>query len=223
MKALVVEDEALIRELFASILGGEFEFAHVDEAQDGATGWELFQAHRYDFVALDLLLPKLDGLSLATRMLELRPSTRILILSSECDDYTIREATHRGVLGFVDKTEMSLEVLFAAFNNVTAGDGYFSFNAQQVIAKLWQDPQAYYKLLSPRELQVIRLIAKGYDAEQSAQVLRIQSSTVRRHKSNVMKKLQVRDEACLVRYALQIGMIKFKSGLDWTESPDQGD
>ena len=216
MKALVVEDEALLRELMASVVGSEFESEHVVEAGDGESAWEHFQATSFDFAVLDLMLPGLDGLSLARRMLELKPDVRILILSSECDDYTIREVTRSGVLGFVDKKEMSLEVLFAAFNEVSAGHVYYSANAQKLIAKMWEDPQAYYKLLSVREFYIMRLIAQGYDIKSSAQTLQLSESTVRRHKNNAMKKLNLRDEASLVRYGLEKGFVKFKGGLDWT-------
>jgi DNA-binding NarL/FixJ family response regulator len=217
----VVEDEALLRELMASVVGSEFESEHVVEAGDGESAWGLFQSTSFDFAVLDLMLPRLDGLSLARRMLQLKPDVRILILSSECDDYTIREVTRSGVLGFVDKKEMSLEVLFAAFNEVSAGHVYYSANAQKLIAKMWEDPHAYYKLLSVREFDIVRFIAQGHDIKASAQALQVSESTVRRHKNNAMRKLNIRDEASLVRYALETGFVKFKGGLGWTEVSHQ--
>ncbi len=217
MKALIVEDEELVRELLASVVGREFEFDQVEEASDGEAAWDLFQAEAFDFVVLDLMLPKMDGLSLARRMLEQKPDIRILVLSSECDDYTMREVTRSGVFGFVDKKEMTLEVLFAAFNEVSSGEVYYSSNAQEVITRMWEDPEAYYKVLSDREFQVLRLIAQGMDLEASGQELGISKFTVRRHKHNAMKKLNISDEASLVRFALEKGFVKYKGGLDWTE------
>ena len=217
MKALIVEDEELVRELLASVVKREFEFDDVKEAGDGEAGWALFQQEPFDFVVMDLMLPKLDGLSLARRMLEATPDIRILVLSSECDDYTLREVTRSGILGFVDKQEMSLEVLFAAFNNVSIGDVYYSENAQKIITGMWEDPDAYYKILSDRELQVLRLIAQGHDHVSIGKALNISKFTVRRHKHNAMQRLNLSDEASLVRFALEKGVVKFKGGLDWTE------
>ena len=217
MKALIVEDEELVRELLASVVRREFEFDDVMEAGDGEAAWALFQQEPFDFVVLDLMLPKLDGLSLARRMLKLKPDIRILALSSECDDYTLREVTRSGIIGFVDKQEMSLEVLFAAFNNVSAGEVYYSENPQKIITNMWQDPDAYYKILSNREFQVLRLIAQGHKLASAGKELGISEFTVRRHKHNTMKKLNLSDEASLVRFAFEKGVVKFKGGLDWTE------
>ncbi|CAA6678432.1 MULTISPECIES: response regulator transcription factor [unclassified Lentimonas] len=221
MKALIVEDEALVRELLASIVNREFEFDDVKEAGDGEAAWALFQKESFDFVVLDLMLPKLDGLSLARRMLEVKPDIRILVISSECDDYTLREVTRSGILGFVDKQEMSLEVLFAAFNNVSVGDVYYSEHAQKIITGMWENPDAYYKILSDREFQVLRLIAQGHSNASAGAALDISEFTVRRHKHNAMKKLNLSDEASLVRFALAKGVVKFKGGLDWTEVTHQ--
>ncbi|MGB0416997.1 MAG: response regulator [Coraliomargarita sp.] len=216
MNSLIVEDEELVRELLASILIKEFESKRVDEAGDGEAGWEQFQETDYDFVVLDLMLPKLDGLSLARRMLEAKPKTRILVLSSECDDYTIRVVHDCGILGFVHKPEMSLEVLFEAFNEVSAGYTFYSVNAQEKLTKMWGDPDAYYKLLSDREFQVVRMVAQGASYDAIGEKLGISAFTVRRHKHNAMQKLNVSDDASLLRFALEKGIVKSKGGLDWT-------
>lgn len=217
MNSLIVEDEELVRELLASILVKEFESERVDEAGDGEAGWEQFQREDYDFVVLDLMLPSLDGLSLARRMLAAKPEVRILVLSSECDDYTIRVVHDCGILGFVHKREMSLEVLFGAFNEVSAGYTFYSVNAQERLTNMWSDPDAYYKLLTDREFQVLRMVAQGMSYEQIGEQLAISAFTVRRHKHNAMKKLDIGDDAGLVRFALDKGIVKYKGGLDWTD------
>ncbi len=216
MKALIVEDEELVRELLASVLVREFDFHEVREAGDGEAGWALFQQEEFDFVVLDLMLPKLDGLTLARQMLERNPGVRMLALSSECDEYSVREVNRSGILGFVDKREMTFEVLFTAFNEVSAGHVYYSVNAQEIIERLWGDPNAYYKVLSDREFQILRLIAQGNSQDAIADELGISAFTVRRHKHNAMKKLNLSDEASLLRFALQKGIVKHKGGLDWT-------
>lgn len=217
MQALIVEDEELVRELLASILLKEFEFSAVDEAADGEAAWKQFQEGEYEFVVLDLLLPTLDGLTLARRILEAQPKTRILVLSSECDDYTVRVVDNSGILGFVHKGEMTLEVLFEAFNEVSAGHTYYSVNAQERILKMWGDPQAYYKLLSSEEFEVLRAVAQGHDNRQIANNLGTEVGIVERHKQTMMQNLNLPDEAALVRFALEKGIVKSKGGLDWTK------
>ena len=86
MKALVVEDEELVRELLASVVAREFDFEEVIEAGDGEEAWELYQEHTVDFVVLDLMLPNLDGLSLARRILEQDLDQRVLAISSVSDE-----------------------------------------------------------------------------------------------------------------------------------------
>lgn len=221
MRALIVEDEELVRELLASILIREFDYVEVTEANDGEEGWSLFNTGDFDFVVLDLMLPRLDGLNLARRILEAKPNTRVLALSSECDEYSVREVNRSGILGFVDKREMTFEVLFAAFNEVSAGHVYYSVNAQKIIAQLWEDPNAYYKVLSNREFQVVRAIARGHTQDEIADQLGITAFTVRRHKQNTMKKFDLPDEASLLRFALQKGIVKHKGGLDWTHAIHQ--
>ncbi|MEM8867652.1 MAG: response regulator transcription factor [Verrucomicrobiota bacterium] len=214
--ALIVEDQELIRELLVSVLLREFEFDEVIEAPDGVKGWELYKQGPYDFYVLDLMVPDLDGLTLAQRILNDDPNARILIFSNECDDYPVREVNRSGILGFVDKKEMSLDVLFAAFNEVIAGHVYYSANVQNVLTRLWADPDAYFKLLSNREFQMIRAIAQGRDYDSIGEEYGISAFTVRRHKHNAMKKLNLGDEASLLRFALDKGIVKHAGGLDWT-------
>lgn len=216
MKALIVEDEEIVRELLESIALREFDFDVVRGEANGESGWQTFAAEPFDFVVLDLLLPKVDGLALARRMLEAVPEIRILALSSECDDYVVREVQRSGILGFVDKSEMSLEVLFEAYNEVSAGHVFHSPNVQDKILQMWQDPEAYYKVLSEREFQVLRAIAMGQGRDEIAEEIGVSAFTVRRHKHNAMKKLGISDEVSLLRFALQKGIIKNKGGLNWT-------
>jgi DNA-binding NarL/FixJ family response regulator len=218
VRALIVEDEEIVRELLESIAHREFEFEEVRGVSDGESAWEAFSSESFDFVVTDLLLPKLDGLSLARRMLEAVPGVRILALSSECDDYTVHEVSQSGILGFVNKNELSLESLFEAYSKVASGRVYHSSQFKEKLKEVGKDPHAYYKVLSEREFQVWRAFAMGKVKEDIAEELKISPFTVRRHKHNTMKKLGVKDEASLIRFALAKGIIKNKGGLDWTEA-----
>ncbi len=104
MKALIIEDEKFVREYLTSLLRNEFDFDEIVQAVDGEVGWQLFEQQSFQFIILDLLLPKLDGIQLAKRILERGRGHRILAISSECDDFTVREVSRSGILGFVSRS-----------------------------------------------------------------------------------------------------------------------
>lgn len=217
MKVLVVEDEDFAREYLASLLAEAFDFDEVVQAKDGEEAWELFQEHTFEFIVTDLILPKLDGLKLAQRILEQGRGHRILALSSECDDFTVRQISRCGILGFIWKKEMSREILDIAFREVFDGRIYYSPEARIAMDQLGKDPDAYFKVLSNRELQVIRAIAQRKSHEQIAEELGLSKFTVRRHRHNAMHKLNLKNESSLLHYALDKGITKHKGGLDWSE------
>ncbi len=217
MKALIVEDEKFAREYLAGLLRNEFNFSEVVQAEDGEAGWEEFQKESFQFIVLDLLLPKLDGLKLAKRMLDCGRGLRILALSSECDDYTVREVSRCGILGFIYKKELSRDIIDAAFREVFEGHIFYSASVQKVMSRLQNDPEAYFRVLSRRELQVLRAIAQQKPHEQIAEELEVSDFTVRRHRHNAMKKLNLKNESSLLHFALDKGILKHKGGLDWSD------
>ena len=218
MKALIVEDEKFASEYLSEILLKEFNFEQVVQAEDGEQGWDLYQKHEFSFIVLDLVLPKLDGIKLADRILKCGRGQRILALSGECDDYTVREVTISGILGFVQKKEMSRETLLDAFRHVFDGRVYYSESVRKIQERLWNDTDAYFRLLSGRELEVFRSIVKSKSDEVIAKELGLSKFTVRRHRHNAMKKLNVKNESGMIRYALEKGIIKHRSGLDWSDT-----
>ena len=223
MRVLVVEDEELVRELLKAVAEREFDFEEVQGASNGIRALKLFSEGVFDFVVLDLLLPQMDGLTVAQNILRDYPDTCILAISSECDDYTVAQVIDVGILGFVDKGELSVEMLFDAFQKVSTGHVFYSSNVHRQILRMGDNPLVYYKLLSQREMQVVRAVANGQDKESIAEELEISVFTVRRHKHNAMRKLNISDEARLTRFALETGMIKNKGGLNWTDLPETSD
>jgi DNA-binding NarL/FixJ family response regulator len=216
MKALVVEDEKFAREYLTEMLHREFDFEVVLQAEDGEQGWELYQRDPFEFIIIDLILPKLDGLELAKRIFKSGRGQRVLALSGECDDYTIREVARSGILGFVYKQEMSREILMQSFSDVFSGRVYYSKTAREVLERLQGDSDAYYRILSDRELQVFRSIAQHKSDDEIAEELKLSKFTVRRHRQNAMRKLNLKNESSIVHFALEKGIIKHRSGLDWS-------
>ncbi|MDQ8195427.1 response regulator transcription factor [Coraliomargarita sp. SDUM461004] len=216
MKALIVEDEKFVREYLSSLLQNEFDFDEIVQAVDGEAGWELFEQQSFQFIILDLLLPKLDGIQLAKRILERGRGHRVLAISSECDDFTVREVTRSGILGFVSKKDMSEGIMNQAFTEIFDGHVYYSSSVLEVLERVRNDPDAYYKVLSRRELQVLRYIAQRKTHEEIASELGLSDFTIKRHRHNAMKKLNLKNESSLLHFALDKGILKHKGGLDWS-------
>ena len=216
MKALIIEDEKFVREYLSSLLLNEFDIAEVMQAVDGESGWELFEQHSFQFIILDLLLPKLDGIKLAKRMLDGGRGHRILAISSECDDFTVREVTRSGILGFVSKKDMSHDIITEAVEEIFDGHVYYSSSVLEVLERIRNDPDAYFKVLSRRELQVLGYLAQQMSHEEIAAELGVSDFTVKRHRHNAMKKLNLKNESSLLHFALDKGILKHKRGLGWS-------
>lgn len=216
MKALIVEDEGLTREYLTTLLEREFEFDEVLQAADGEEALELCLANEIKFFMIDLIIPKLDGVKLAHRILEHGQGKMILALSSECDDFTFKEVYYSRILGYIDKLAMTEAILIEAIQVVLSGRVYLSADVRKVMDRLGEDSDAYYKILSDRELQVLRLLAKCRTDEGIGEELGISPYTARRHRVNVMNKLNLETVAQLVQYALDKGIIKHKGGIGWT-------
>lgn len=216
MRALIVEDEGLTRSFLASLLERHFNFEEVVLAADGEEAWELYLADDFKFMMIDLIIPKLDGLKLAHRILGHRQGQKILALSSECDDFTVKEVNRSRILGFIDKPGMSEAVLLEAIQAVLSGKIYFSAAARKVMDRLGEDPDAYYKVLSDREMEVLRLLSNCEDDESIGQKLGVSPYTARRHRLNIMSKLKLKTGAQVVQYALDRGIIKHKGGIGWS-------
>jgi DNA-binding NarL/FixJ family response regulator len=216
MRALIVEDNTFIRELLVSILSEEIGFSEIIQAEDGVSGWEAFEQGSFDLIILDLLLPVLDGIQLAKRMLERSRGNRILAISGECSDFTVREVSRSGILGFVCKCDLSREMLINAVRKLFDQNTYYSPGVSEILENFSKDPMVYFKVLTVRELQVVRLIAQRKSHEKIAEELRVSALTVRRHRHNAMKKLGLKNEADLLYYVLESGIVKQGGGLDWT-------
>ncbi|MGJ8653806.1 MAG: response regulator [Opitutaceae bacterium] len=217
MKALIVEDEQYAREYITEVLSDEFNFDEIVLAEDGEQAWELYQQQPFSLIVLDLILPKLDGLKLADRIMDIGRGQRILAMSAECDDYTVRQVTRSGILGFIRKKELSREVLVSACREVSDGHVFYSKSVQQVLDRIRNDSDAYFRVLSKRELHILRAIAQQKSEKVIAEEYGLSSFTVRRHRHNAMQKLNLKNESAIIHFALEKGIVKHRSGLDWSE------
>jgi two-component system, NarL family, response regulator NreC len=178
----------------------------VGEASDGIQALTLVNRLAPDVIVLGHLLPKLNGIQAARRVSREWPRTRTIILATCADERLVLEALRAGALGYVVKTQ-AIEELVAAVHRVARGRVHLRGSlARTVVTTYAGSGDAPSGLLSPRECQVLQLIAEGNTTKEIAGVLGISVKTADSHRSRLIKKLDIHDTAGLVRYAIREGI-----------------
>lgn len=197
----------MFREVLRKICAVDLQYNVVGEAEDGRRAVELVMATNPDLVLLDLHLPKLDGFGVAEAIRLQAPETRILVLSSHCDEYTVYRSERLRVHGFVDKNTNSVAALKQAIGLVGQGKTSFSPEFLKIKAARNKNPMSFDKVLTERELNILPLVGSSLSDAQIAARLEISVSTVEKHRFNLMKKLGLRTTGELVRYARDHGFM----------------
>jgi DNA-binding NarL/FixJ family response regulator len=220
IRVLLADDQALVRGGFRAILDAEPDIEVVAEASDGAEVLELAARHRVDVVLMDIRMPRLDGIEATRRLLaEPRsPPTRVLVLTTfDLDDY-VYEALRAGASGFLLK-EVLPEQLAPAVRAVAAGDALLAPSVTRRLIERFAHgpvpgPQSVTLLeeLTPRELEVLRLLARGMSNAEIAQQLIVGEATVKTHVAHVLAKLNLRDRIHAVVFAYESGLVQPGSG-----------
>jgi len=211
---LLAEDHMIVREGFRKMLDLEDDFEIVGEAQDGRQAVNLAKKLRPDVVLMDIAMPLLNGLEATRQILDLVPTTRVLVLSAHSDREYVERVTDLGAAGYVLK-QSSLEDLATAIRAARAGETYISpligWRPQAGTGKgpgAQRGATATSSLpLTRREAEVLQLVAEGKANKQTAAELRISIKTVEKHRQHLMAKLDIHDVAGLTRYAIAIGSI----------------
>lgn len=209
-KALVVEDQSLYRSLISERLRDMFDA--VLEAVSAKEAVELTKRHRPTFVLIDILLPNEDGIELAERILDELPETRLLIVSQDSDPVTLYRVFRSGVHGFLDKRTEGVQALLEACSHVATGNPYFSKTAVEIRRELRDDPTAFYRVLSPRELDLMPDLCAGDSNEEISLKIGVKPSTVLWHRRNIMRKLQLHSTTELMQYGARNGFWKIVKG-----------
>jgi len=204
MRIVIVEDHLMFREVLRKVCA---ELGHevAGEAGDGQQAVELIAAKLPDLVLLDLHLPNLDGFGVAAEIRARAPDSRILVLSSHCDEYTVYRAERLHVQGFVDKNTNSVATLKEAIAELAQGRVWFSAAFRRAKAARHQDPHSFDKLLTDRERAVLTLLGEPMSDQEAADRLGISVETVEKHRFNILRKLDLRTTTELVRYAHEHG------------------
>ncbi len=209
MRILVADDHGIVRSGIKLLLERQNDLEVVAEASDGIEAVEQALAVRPDLCILDVGMPRLTGLQAAREIRSHLPEARVLILSMHDDEHYLFEALKAGASGYVLKREADQD-LVGAIRAVGNGEAFLTNAAERSIIREWMDDsnEGPSIPLTPREEEVVKLIAEAYTNAQIAQTLHLAEKTVESHRANVLRKLGMRDRVELVRYAIKRGLVE---------------
>jgi len=208
LKVLIIDDHPLVRRGLMETIQEEFPNAKVDQASDSQSGIELVWRENWDIILLDIAMPGRSGLDILKEMKQERPKTPVLILSTYSEDQFAIRALKGGADGYLTKEVLGQE-LVAAMKRVLAGGKYIRASLAEKLAS-YLDVDASKPLhhtLSDREYQVMRMIASGQTPKEIAGELSLSIKTVSTFRSRVLKKMMMKNNAELMRYAMENGLV----------------
>jgi DNA-binding NarL/FixJ family response regulator len=209
MKILIADDHALFRAGLRALLTDAAGSDGVLEAGDGAEAVRLTKEHAPELVFLDIAMPVLNGLAAIEQVKAAQPAARIIVLSMHLNEEYIRRALAAGADGYMVKDSAPSELLVAV-RAVMAGRHYLSPAAaslliQQALPGIRDaDP---LQALSPRQTEVLRMVAEGLSTKEIARALGLSPKTVDIHRAQVMQRLDIHDVAGLTRFAVRVGLV----------------
>jgi DNA-binding NarL/FixJ family response regulator len=211
-RVLVADDHGMVRRGLRLIIDGEPDFEVVAEAADGGEAVVLCRTEPVDLAVLDVAMPRLTGLQAARQLAERLPRLRILMVSVHDNEQYLYEALKAGASGYVLKSAADRD-LVAACRATMRGEPFLYPAAvtvliQDYLQRARDGAEEPADPLTPRELEVLKLIAEGLRADEMAAALTISPKTVERHRSNLLAKLGMRDRVELTRYAIRRGLVE---------------
>lgn len=215
-RILLADDHTLVRAGFRALLKDIEALQVVAEAGDGREALQLIGQHHPDVVLMDITMPILNGLEATARVTREYPHVRVIILSVHANEEYVLEALRSGASGYLLKDAGTAE-LETAIRTVCSGEVYLSpaisKHVAEYIRRTGNAPRTDardiepYQRLTPRQREVLQLIAEGRTTKQIAQLLNIGVKTVETHRMRLMEQLNIHDVAGLVRYAVRLGIV----------------
>jgi len=208
---LIAEDHLMVREGIRALLEKAGDIHVMGEASNGQEAIEMTEALKPDVLIMDIMMPRMNGIQAAANMREMKLPTYILLLSMYSDEGFVHQALQYGVKGYVLKSSVSDELLWAV-RAVAAGNTYFSSSISEIVESVTnphstlQDSNPLSNL-SPREKEILQLIAEEYTSAEIGKMLFITEKTVEKHRTKLMEKLNARNLAGLVRLAVKYHLV----------------
>ena len=207
-KIMLADDHQVLRFGMRSLLSREDEFEVVGEAENGRELLEKLESIACDLIVLDLSMPELDGLKALELIKKNFPEIKVLIFSMHKEREFFKTALSRGVNGYILKDD-DLSKIPIAIKDIRDGRKYFSPELTSFIVEDYSrsHDNISLELLTRRELEVLKYIAKGASSREIAEDLAISHRTVQTHRSNIMEKLGIKKATGLVKFALENGIL----------------
>ncbi|HMF01640.1 MAG TPA: response regulator transcription factor [Terriglobia bacterium] len=209
-RILICDDHTLFVEGIKAMLRNESSLEIVGEARDGRQAVELVKELKPDLLLMDVSMPDMNGFDATQRVHELDPNIKVLILTMHDEEELVARCLEAGAAGYIIKDAPASQLLYA-IEMVKKGERYLSpVVLKQVVAGYVKNsnvPQTSYDRLSPREREVLKLLAEGLSVKEIATRLNLSVKTVDVHKTNLMKKIDVHDRTELIKYAIRQKLI----------------
>lgn len=209
IRILIAEDHLLVRAGIRALLEKAGDISILGEASNGQEAVDMARELKPDVLVMDIMMPRLNGIQAAEYIQNLKLPTQILLLSMYSDPGFIHRALQCGVKGYVLKSSVSDE-LIRAVRAVAGGQMFLSGPISEMVEDTPQPPGKEndpFASLSPREKEIMQLIAEGHTTVEIGKMLFISDKTVEKHRIKLMKKINVRNVAGLVRLAIKHGLV----------------
>jgi DNA-binding NarL/FixJ family response regulator len=209
-RILIADDHPIVRSGVRKVLDAKPDLEVVAEAEDGAEAVEKALADDVHLAILDVSMPRMTGIQAAAELHKRKPELRVLILSMFDSEQFLFEALKAGASGYVLKSSAD-EDLVEACRKAMRGESFLHPSAVTALVRDYVERGGkgeHFDVLTPRELEVLKLIAEAHTSKEIAQQLFISVKTVERHRQNILDKLGMRDRVELTRYAIRRGLIQ---------------
>ena len=212
IRVLIADDHSVVREGLRQLLSKDAAVEVVGEATDGLEALEMVRRYSPRVVILDIAMPRVSGMEAVALIKEAQPECEVVVLTMHSKESMIHRVLESGALGYVLKASPVSDVL-EAVKAADRGEYFLSSKIKAEVVGAYvsgrhnRPPVKGYDLLSEREQQVFRLLAEGNTTQQTAELLTVSPKTVEKHRSNIMRKLGLKDRLELIKLAIKIGII----------------
>jgi DNA-binding NarL/FixJ family response regulator len=206
LRILIADDHGIVRSGLKLLLDRQSDLEVVAEAEDGVDALEKALSVRPDLAILDVSMPRMTGLQATHEIRKQAPEVQVLILSMHEDERYLFEALRAGAAGYVLKRAADKDLL-EAVHAAARGEPFLTASAQQSLIRDFLE-RGEQPELTPREQEIVKLIAEAHTNREIAEILHLSEKTVESHRANVLQKLGMRDRVELVRYAIRHGLVE---------------
>ena len=211
-RILLADDHTLVRDGLRMVLESQPDLEVVVEAGDGVEAVQLALRHAVDLAVLDVAMPKMTGLQAARELRARRPGVRVLMLSMHDNEQYFFEALKAGASGYVLKSGANRDLVEACRAAMRGEPFLYPGGVRALMREYMERARAgealHAEMLTPREEEIVKLVAEAHTNEEIGEMLFISKKTVERHRANILEKLGMRDRVELTRYAIRRGLVQ---------------